>query len=176
MRVGGLWWALDEKHQTQCWREETQSIHQVVVGLDLVKVQILIPVLPSSAPLCLSHPLSSSPVPRKTDLSSLKRRKKRDHSTSSTPRLWFKVAVSFFYLPALLRYLSFSPLPLSLSTQYKVSWLCTKDIFKDISLLLLYWFDSLKEKLELMDRNYFLVQCWVFCPKLQTKWKYLKSE
>lgn len=85
----------------KCWREETESSGCIVVGLDLVKVQILIPILP----LCLSHPLSSSLVPRKTDLSTLENRKKRDHS-SSTPRLWFKVDVSLFSLLVSLPHLS----------------------------------------------------------------------
>lgn len=71
LRVGGLWWVLNEKKQTNVRGKRHRAY--AVVGLDLVKVQILIPVLP----LCLSHPLSSSPVPRKTDLSTLKKRKEK---------------------------------------------------------------------------------------------------
>lgn len=75
--VVGFGWEETDK----CWRVETQSVRCIVVGLDLVKVQILIPVLP----LCLSHPLSSSPVPRKTDPSTLiKREKKRPQHQQHT--------------------------------------------------------------------------------------------
>lgn len=71
LRVGGLWWVLNEKKQTNVGGKRHRAY--AVVGLDLVKVQILIPILP----LCLSHPLSSSHVPRKTDLSALKKRKEK---------------------------------------------------------------------------------------------------
>lgn len=43
--VGGLWWVLEEKTD-KCWREVTVSERCLVVGLDLVQLQILIPILP----------------------------------------------------------------------------------------------------------------------------------
>lgn len=60
LRVGACGGFLNEKRGKR---------DRVVVGLDLVK--ILFPILP----LCLSHSLSSSIVPRKTDLFTLKKRK-----------------------------------------------------------------------------------------------------
>lgn len=104
---------------------ETCRVRCVVAGRDLVEVQILIPILPSSSPPCLSHLLSSSPVPRKTDLSTLKGRKKRDHSSSSVvPRLWLEVDASLFSL-----LVSPSDLSLSPSSLYQLSHACLQKDF-----------------------------------------------
>lgn len=46
LRVGGPVVGFRVEETDKCWREETQSICFIVVGLDLVKVQILIPILP----------------------------------------------------------------------------------------------------------------------------------
>lgn len=56
----------------KCWREVTLSVRWVVVGLDLVKGADS---YPNPPPLNLTSP-SSSRVLRKTDLSTLNKRKK----------------------------------------------------------------------------------------------------
>lgn len=68
-----------------------QTVGCLVVGLDLVQVQILIPILPHRR----SRPPSSSPVPRKTDLSAATTRERHHRSPGSSCRLWLKLYVLF---------------------------------------------------------------------------------
>ena len=115
LRVGGLWWASDEIKTDKML--ETQSVFGVVVGLDLVKVQILIPVVPLLRSPSASHTPSLPPLFHERRISRRlgrhEKKKERDHSTSSTLRLWFKAALSLF----LSLYPSAAPPPLVLCLQ-----------------------------------------------------------
>lgn len=126
----------------KCRREVTLSVRCVVVGLDLVKVQILIPILP----LWISH-LPLPPVFYERRISPRLTREKRYHSSSSTPRLRFKVDISLLSRP----YLSSSPTSLCfillffffLDSANVMSWLSRKALLKDFYPVLI---DTLKEK------------------------------
>lgn len=104
--VGGLWWVLEEKKQTNVggkWHWAYAALLRC--GGPWFSEDSY----PNPPPLNLASP-SSSRVLRKTDLSPrLTREKKRYRSTGSTPRLWFKVDISLLSRP----YLSSSPTSLS---------------------------------------------------------------